>query len=69
MAHDQPLNRTSDAKDLRTLLPIQIAWILCALMWAVLLMQGAAEIGINAAVPIIALNFIGLVIWFQLHSR
>ena len=69
MTQDLISNHVAETKASRSDLHCQIAWILCALMWAVLLMQGAAAMQFYAVVPIIALNFIGLVIWFQFYGR
>lgn len=44
-------------------------WVICALVLTVLLIRGAAALHLYMAVPILALNFIGFVIWVQYYRR
>lgn len=43
--------------------------VLCALTVTVLLIRGAAAMQLYMMVPIIALNFIAIVIWAQFYRR
>lgn len=44
-------------------------WVMCALVLTVLLIRGSAAMQLYMAVPILALNFIGFVIWVQYYRR
>ena len=44
-------------------------WVMCALVLTVLLIRGAAAMQLYMAVPMLALNFIGFVIWVQYYRR
>ena len=43
--------------------------VLCALILTVLLIRGAAAMQLYMMVPIVALNFIAIVIWAQFYRR
>jgi hypothetical protein len=44
-------------------------WVMCTLVLTVLLIRGSAAIHLYMAVPILALNFIGFVVWVQYYRR
>ena len=44
-------------------------WVMCALVLTVLLIRGSAALQLYIAVPFLALNFIGFVIWVQYYRR
>lgn len=44
-------------------------WVMCALVLTVLLIRACAALHLYVGVPILALNFIGFVIWVQYYRR
>jgi len=43
--------------------------VMCALVLTVLLIRGSAAMHLYMAVPVLALNFVGFVVWVQYYRR
>jgi len=69
MSQDPSFTSASDARQPRTIDEYPLKSVLCALISSMLLFRAAAAMHLDIAVPVIALNFIGVVIWAQFYSR
>ena len=69
MPQDPRFTSASDARERRTIDEYPLKSVLCALISSMLLFRAAAVVHLDIAVPVIALNFVGVVIWAQFYSR